>query len=87
MGFGYPQVETSQYKTHTSERFDYEILGMVIKESGNRIRLWFLMPGETMWEIGHTIDHGSMPARDAAGIMRKFLMGDIDVAEYRKAFV
>jgi hypothetical protein len=45
------------------------------------------MPGETVWEIGHTIDHGSMPARDAAGIMRKFLMGDIDVAEYRKAFV
>ncbi len=57
-----------------------------IQESDNRIRLWFLMPGESVWEVGHTIDHGSMPARDAAAIMRRFIMGDIDVSEYRHSF-
>jgi hypothetical protein len=57
-----------------------------IQESDNRIRLWFLIPGETVWDIGHTIDHGSMPANDAAAIMRRFIMGDIDVSEYRHSF-
>ena len=83
-------VASSRGSRNTSRRYwEWTNRGyrfQAIQETGNRIRLWYLMPGYSVWEIGHTIDHGSMPASDAAAIMRRFITGDIDVCEYRNSF-
>jgi hypothetical protein len=50
--------------------------------NGN-LRLWYLMPGETRWEIGHTkLVNGRMGLGAAAELMRRYVLGELSYDEY-----
>jgi hypothetical protein len=62
---------------------DYRYQAVETADGG--LRLWFLMPGETVWEIGHTKRvNGRMALSSAADVMQRFTLGIISHADYNE---
>jgi hypothetical protein len=54
--------------------------------TSGRIQLWFLPAGETVWVLGHGKDvPAHMTVQQAMQLVRMFIRGDIDHAEYNRA--
>lgn len=76
--------------TATSPRYaewcglDYWRYQAVETPNGN-VRLWYLMPGESVWQIGHTIPvNGRMGFGVVAELMRRYTLGELSHAEYNE---
>lgn len=56
-----------------------------VETLGGNVRLWYLMPGEKVWQIGHTIPvNGRMSFGSVADLMRRYTLGLMSYAEYNE---
>jgi hypothetical protein len=54
--------------------------------SQGRIQLWFLPANEAVWQLGHGKDVAAhTTVQQAMQLVRMFIRGDIDHAEYNRA--
>lgn len=59
-----------------------------VETPGGNVRLWYLTPGETVWQIGHTVQTGDrMSFDEVAALMRLYTVGRVSRAEYNERLV